>query len=108
MRKGLRRTAIVIGVLVVIGVAARLAAPAVAKRYVNRQLADMGEYRGTVSGVDLHLLAGGYVLRDVTIVEVGSANRRRLRSSLPWMSRFSGERCSAGRPSGEVVMHEPF
>ena len=107
MRKGLRRTAIVLGVLVVIGVAARLAAPKVAGHYVNRQLADIGEYRGTVSGVELHLLAGGYVLRDVTIVEVGSANETPFATipamdvTLQWRALFRGQAV------GEVVMHEP-
>jgi hypothetical protein len=107
MRKGLRRTAIVIGALVVIGVAARLAAPKVAEHYVNRQLADLGEYRGTVSGVELHLLAGGYVLRDVTIVEVGSANETPFATipamdvTLQWRALFRGQAV------GEVVMHEP-
>jgi len=107
MRKGLRRTAIVIGVLVVVGVAARLAAPTVAEHYVNRQLADMGEYRGTVSGVELHVLAGGYVLRDVTIVEVGSANETPFATipamdiTLQWRALFRGQAV------GEVVMHEP-
>ena len=107
MRKGLRRTAIVIGVLVVAGVAARLAAPTVAEHYVNRQLADLGEYRGTVSGVELHLLAGGYVLRDVTIVEVGSTNETPFATipamdiTLQWRALFRGQAV------GEVVMHEP-
>src|SRR6185436_9383693 len=107
MRKGLRRTAIVIGALVVIGVAARLAAPKVAGHYVNRQLADLGEYRGTVSGVELHLLAGGYVLRDVTIVEVGSTNETPFATipamdiTLQWRALFRGQAV------GEVVMHEP-
>ena len=107
MRKGLRRTAIVIGALVVIGVAARLAAPKVAEHYVNRQLADLGEYRGTVSGVELHLLAGGYVLRDVTIVEVGSTNETPFATipamdvTLQWRALFRGQAV------GEVVMHEP-
>jgi hypothetical protein len=107
MRTGLRRTAIVIGVLAVIGVAARLAAPALVERYVNRQLADMGEYRGTISGVELHVLAGGYVLRDLTIVEVDSTNETpfvtmpAMDLTLQWRALFHGQAV------GEVVMHDP-
>jgi len=107
MRKGLRLAAIVIGVLVVIGIAARLAAPTLAERYVNRSLAEMGEYRGTVSGVDLHVLAGGYVLRDLTIVKVDGKSETPFAAmptmdlTLQWNALFRGQAV------GEAVMHDP-
>jgi hypothetical protein len=107
MRIGLRRTALVIGVLVVIGLAARLAAPTLVERYVNGQLADMGDYRGTISGVELHLLAGGYVLRDLTIVEADSAAETpfvampAMDLKLQWRALFRGQAV------GEVVMRDP-
>jgi hypothetical protein len=107
MRNGLRRAAIVIGILVAIGVAARLAAPTLVERYVNRQLADMGDYRGTISGVELQLLAGGYVLRDLTIVEVDSAAQTpfvampAMDLKLQWRALFRGQAV------GEVVMRDP-
>ena len=107
MRKGLRRAAVVIGILAFVGVAARLAAPTLVERYVNRSLADMGEYRGTISGVDLHPLAGGYVLRDLTIVKVGSVHETPFATiptvdlTLQWRALFRG------RAVGEVVMHDP-
>ena len=107
MRKGLRRAVVVIGVLVVIGIAARLAAPTLVKRYVNHSLADMGEYRGTVSGVDLHLLAGGYVLRDLTIVKTDSVHETPFATmptmdlTLQWRALFRGQAVA------EVVMHDP-
>jgi hypothetical protein len=106
MRNGLRRAAIVIGVLAVIGVAARLAAPMLLERYVNRQLADMGEYRGTISGVELQVLAGGYVLRDLTIVDADSVGDTpfvampAMDLTLQWRALFRG------RAVGEVVMHD--
>ena len=65
MRKGLRRTLLVIGIVAVVAIAARLAAPLVVERYVNRALADMGEYHGSVGGIDLSLIRGGYVLRNL-------------------------------------------
>ena len=107
MRKGLRRAAFVIGVLIVVGIAARLAAPTLVERYVNRSLADMGEYRGTVSGVTLHLLAGGYVLRDLTVVKIDSKSETPFAAmpamdlTLQWRALFRG------RAVGEVVMHDP-
>ena len=108
MRKGLRLAAIVIGVLVIIGVAARLAAPTLVERYVNRSLAEMGEYRGTVRGVDLHVLAGGYVLRDLTIVKVDGKSETPFAAmpamdlTLQWNALFHGQAV------GEVVMHDPM
>jgi hypothetical protein len=107
MRKGLRLAAIVIGVLVAIGVAARLAAPTLVERYVNRSLAEMGEYRGAVSGVDLHLLAGGYVLRDLTVVKVDGKSETPFAAmpsmdlTLQWHALFRGQAV------GEVIMHDP-
>ena len=73
MRQGLRRTLIVVAVVAVVAIAARLAAPFVVERYVNRALQDMGEYRGSVSRVELSLIRGGYVLRDLQIVKLDAA-----------------------------------
>jgi hypothetical protein len=107
MRKGLRRAAIVIGILVVVGVAARIAAPTVVKRYVNRSLADMGDYRGSVGAVDLNFVRGGYVLRDLVIVKIDAATDTPFAAipamdlSLQWRDLFRGQAV------GEVVMHEP-
>ena len=107
MRKGLRRAVVVIGILAVVGVAARLAAPTLVERYVNRSLADMGDYQGTISGVDLHLLTGGFVLRDLTIVKVDSVHETPFAAiptvdlTLQWRALFRG------RAVGEVVMHDP-
>jgi hypothetical protein len=107
MRKGLRRAAIAIGILVVIGVAARIAAPTVVKRYVNSSLADMGDYRGSVGAVDLNFVRGGYVLRDVVIVKIDAATDTPFAAipamdlSLQWRDLFRGQAV------GEVVMHQP-
>ena len=107
MRKGLRRAAIVIGILVVVGVAARIAAPTVVKRYVNRSLADMGDYRGSVGAVDLNFVRGGYVLRDVVILKIDAATDTPFAAipamdlSLQWRDLFRGQAV------GEVVMDQP-
>jgi hypothetical protein len=69
MRRGTKAIAIVAGVLLV-GLALRLAAPSIVTEFVNRELADMGEYRGTIAGVDLSLLRGGYTIHGLEIVKV--------------------------------------
>ena len=107
MRNGLRRAAIVVGIVVLVAVAARLAAPTVVEHYANRQLANMGEYRGSISGVDLNFLRGGYVLRDLTIVKIDAQTEMPFAAipavdlSLQWHALFRGQAV------GEVVMHEP-
>ena len=107
MRKGIRLAVIIVAVLVVVGVAARLAAPTLVERYVNRSLADMGEYRGTVSAVNLHLLAGGYVLRDLTIVKVDSAQATPF-ATIPSMDlTLQWPALLRGQAVGELVMHDP-
>jgi hypothetical protein len=108
MRKGARRALWTLGVIAVVGVAARLAAPFVVERYVNRQLADMGEYRGTVGEIELSLVRGGYVLEDLRIVKVDAAPETPPFATIPtteltlqWRALFRGGAV------GEVVMHTP-
>ena len=107
MRKGLRRAAIAIGILAAIVVIARVAAPTIVTRYVNRNLADMGDYRGSVGGVDLNFIRGGYVLRDLVIVKIDAATDTPFAAipatdvSLQWRDLFRGQAV------GEVVMHDP-
>jgi hypothetical protein len=87
---------------------ARVAAPFVLERWVNRKLAHMGDYRGYVTDVDLFLWAGGYGLRDLTIVKAASNNKEtpfvampKMDLTLQWGALFDG------RVVGDVIMHEP-
>src|SRR5688572_12641843 len=61
MRTRLRRTLVILGVVAAVAITARLAAPLVLERYVNRALADMGDYHGRVTDIELSLVRGGYV-----------------------------------------------
>jgi hypothetical protein len=96
-----RRTKVLIAVagVLVVAVVLRAVSPVLVKRYVNRQLADMGEYSGTIADLDLALLRGGYTLHDLTIVKTaagGETSRCRR-----WTSHSSGGRCSAGAQSAK-------
>jgi hypothetical protein len=104
------RIALALAVAAVVLVAARLAAPAVVERYVNRQLADMGEYRGHVSEVDLFLWRGGYALRNLEVVKVAASEQARdtpfvamprMDLTMEWRALFRGE------VVGEAVMFSP-
>jgi hypothetical protein len=102
-----RNLAIALVALAVIGVAARLAAPPIVKHYVNLALADMGDYTGSVTDVNLFLLRGGYRLRNVRIVKLDSTSDTpfiempTMELSLQWRALFRG------RAVGEVLMYEP-
>ena len=108
MRKGLRRTLLVIGVVAAVAIAARLAAPLVAERYVNRALADMGEYHGRVSGIDLSLIRGGYVLRNLQIVKNDATPETPPFATIPTMDlTLQWRELFKGSAVGQVVMNEP-
>lgn len=63
-----KKILIVLAVMVVALVAVRAALPWWVHDTINKKLADMGEYRGHVSDVNLHLWRGAYELIDLEIV----------------------------------------
>ncbi|HEX6994359.1 MAG TPA: DUF748 domain-containing protein [Gammaproteobacteria bacterium] len=92
--------------IVLSAVAIRAAMPWFVERYVNRQLAQIGEYSGRVVDVDLALVRGAYTVHDLTIVKVGSAAEPFLELplmdvSLEWRALLHGELV------GELVMRNP-
>jgi hypothetical protein len=108
MRKGLRRTFVVLGIVAAVAVAARLAAPLVLERYVNRALADMGEYHGNVTSLDLSLIRGGYVLRNLEIVKNDATAETPPFATIPTMDlTLQWRALFKGSAVGQAVMHEP-
>jgi hypothetical protein len=106
-KRRITKVLIALLLLAAVAVAARVAAPTVVKHYVNLALADMGEYTGSVTDVDLFLLRGGYGLRNVRVVKLDSTadtpfiEMPTMELSLQWRALFRG------RAVGEVVMFEP-
>ena len=108
MRKGLRRAALIIGIVAVVAVAARLAAPTIVERYVNHQLADMGEYRGRITDVQLNFVRGGYVIRNLEIVKLDSSPETPPFATIPSMDlSLLWRELFRGQAVGEVVMYSP-
>jgi hypothetical protein len=104
----MRRTLWVIGIIAAVAVVARLAAPSVVERYVNRQLADMGDYRGSVTDIELSLIRGGYVLRNLEIVKLDASPETPAFATIPAMDlALQWRALFRGRAVGELVMHEP-
>jgi hypothetical protein len=102
-----RKTLVVLAAIAVVAIALRAAAPFVVAEYVNRELAAMGDYSGTVRALDLNLLEGGYTLRDLSIVKVTGdvetpfVSVQRMDLELQWRSLFRGDAV------GEVTMYAP-
>ncbi|CRM30600.1 DUF748 domain-containing protein [Pseudomonas edaphica] len=60
----------IVAVLVVVLIALDLALPYLVRNYLNDKLADMGDYRGQVTDVDLALWRGAYRINGLKIVKV--------------------------------------
>src|SRR5690606_35078034 len=96
-----------IAALAAVLVAARAAMPWAVERYVDRQLAEIGDYSGRVADVDLALLRGAYTLEGLTIVKIGSTAETpflalpQMDISLEWRALLDGELV------GELVMRSP-
>lgn len=56
--------------LVVLLIAAHITLPYVVRNYLNDKLADMGDYRGQITDVDLALWRGAYRIKGLNIVKV--------------------------------------
>ena len=99
---------IALAAIIMVAGALRIASPEIVKGYVNRQLGDMGDYRGSVTDVDLSLLRGGYTLHDLTVVKADAevetpfVEMGTMDLSLQWKALFRG------RAVGEMVMHRPI
>ncbi len=65
-----RKPLIAVLVVLVLLIGIRLALPSVTRHYINNSLADMGDYRGHVSDVDLALWRGAYVLKELDVVKI--------------------------------------
>ena len=98
---------IVLAAIVGLLLGLRAATPYMIRRYVNAELAYMGDYRGHVEHVDVVLWRGGYVLRDLVIVKIASKKEEpfakipQMDLTLQWNALFHG------RAVGEVLMHDP-
>jgi Domain of Unknown Function (DUF748) len=103
-----RTGAAVIAGILLAAVAIRATMPVLVERYVNRQLADIGEYSGNVENVDLALVRGAYTVHDLTIVKVASTAETpflelpAMDISLEWRALLDGELV------GELVMRGPL
>jgi Domain of Unknown Function (DUF748) len=87
---------ITVGSLVVLVVAARIALPPVLKDYVNKRLAEIHGYYGHVDDIDVHLIRGAYVIKNLELLKENGKVRTpfvaadRVDLSVEWHALFDG------------------
>lgn len=99
---------IIILSVVAVLVAIRLALPGIVKKYVNKTLDEMEGYSGQVEDIDIRLIRGAYVIKELELVQTGDSipipflDIERIDLSVHWGALLKG------RVVGEVVMDRPI
>jgi hypothetical protein len=107
MRVKIKKTWIILASILILLVAARLLLPYFVTRYVNKVLADIDGYEGSISDVDIHLLRGAYVIHDLKMFKVNGHEKVPFIDipatdlSVEWQALFEGS------VVGEVIFEEP-
>ena len=70
MKRRYRWPLLTLGIVVALLIVLHLALPYLVRNYLNEKLADMGDYRGQVTDVDLALWRGAYKINGLQIVKV--------------------------------------
>ncbi|WP_338873004.1 DUF748 domain-containing protein [Spirosoma sp. SC4-14] len=104
----MKRTSKILIVLAVLLVTARLLLPYFVLRYVNKTLADMGDYTGHVDDIDIQLIRGAYQIDDMRIRKINGNIKEpflyipKTDLSVEWKSLFRGRLVS------EVECYDPI
>ena len=106
-----RRWLIVLGSILVLLIALRLALPYFVLKYVNRVLSEMEQYHGHVEDIDIALIRGAYVINDIKIEKINNEDKQRdtipffkspeIDLSVQWSSLFKGS------VVGEISVENP-
>jgi hypothetical protein len=96
-----RRTLIMLGVVIVLGLTVRLAAPYLVKGAINRRLAKIPDYSGHVESVGLHVWRGAYRMNGLRIVKSSGKvtepffSAERIDFSIAWSQLIHGKLVSS-------------
>jgi len=105
--KNIKKVWIILGTIVVLVVVARLMLPYFVTRYVNKVLADIDGYEGSISDVDIHLIRGAYSIHDLKLFKVNGRDKvpfidiATTDLSVEWSALFKGS------VVGEVIFERP-
>lgn len=109
-RKTKRHTVIwVLGIVVVLLVAFRLALPSIVLRYANKSLNEMVGYRGHIEDINIALIRGAYVVDSIYLNKVDTVTNKetpffaasKIDLSVEWKALFHGEIV------GEMIFKNP-
>ena len=98
---------IVLGALLIILIAARIALPYVLLKLVNRELTKIQDYRGHVADLDVALIRGAYKLKDIRLDKISGKipvpffSAEIIDLSLEWSALFHG------RIVGKIIVEHP-
>jgi uncharacterized protein involved in outer membrane biogenesis len=98
---------ILIAMVILAIIVVRLALPGIVKNYVNKKLNELPGYTGHVGDIDIHLLRGAYVIKDLLLKKKSDPDKYpflevyRADLSLEWRSLFKG------RLVGKVILDRP-
>ncbi|MES2629865.1 MAG: DUF748 domain-containing protein, partial [Bacteroidota bacterium] len=101
---------ILLSILVIL-VGLRIALPYIVLKYVNKTLAELKEYYGHVEDIDIALIRGAYVIKDLKLVKIEQKNSKNdtvpffktpeIDLSVQWNALFKG------RIVGEIYVEKP-
>jgi hypothetical protein len=105
--KKIKKVWLILGSILVLLIVARLMLPYFVTRYVNKVLADIDGYEGSISDVDIHLIRGAYSIQDLKLFKVNGHNKVPFIDipatdlSVEWAALFTGS------VVGEVIFEKP-
>jgi uncharacterized protein DUF748 len=109
------RWLLIIGIVVVLLVAARLALEPILLDYANKKIDALNAYGGHIGDLELALLRGGYDIKDIEIVKTGSGQpvpffkADRIEATVEWRSLLHGQLVAEAdlfRPQANLVKAE--
>jgi len=99
---------IILGSLLVILIAFRIALPSILLRFVNRELQHIPGYTGRVDDIDVHLIRGAYTIKSVRLDKTGGKipvpffSADAIDLSVEWSAIFHG------RFVGKIIVQHPI
>jgi hypothetical protein len=107
MRVKINKKWIILASIIVLVIVARLMLPHFVTRYVNKVLAYIDGYEGSISDVDIHLLRGAYVIHDLQLFKINGHEKvpfidvPAIDLSVEWQALFKGSIV------GEIIFERP-